>query len=277
MDPLTQAPASTGVTRFWRIHLWLPVIFFTLAAATIRAMDLDRFVANTWFFDTRTQVWMGEHTWWAESLIHGAGSALVRVVGLAALVVLIGGYRFERLRPWRRKAAYLVIAIALCATVVSILKFATNMDCPRDIAGFGGNHPYVHLFEDRPDALPRAACFPGSHASTGFSLMAFYFLLMDARPRLARVLLAAAVALGAVFSFGQQARGAHFLSHDLTSAALDWLLLLSLWWLLLRSPAVGESRLTPAGGTIERIDAHAVRSSINDRRTATDPADGRGR
>jgi membrane-associated PAP2 superfamily phosphatase len=277
MNSLTQEPGSTGTERFWRMHALLPAIFFALAAATIYLTDLDRLVANTWFFDAGTRVWMGENTWWAEGLIHGAGSALVRVVGLAGLVVLIGGYRFERLRPWRRKAAYLVIAIALCATVVSVLKFATNMDCPRDIVGFGGANPYVQLFEDRPDALPRAACFPGSHASTGFSLMAFYFLLMDTRPRLARVLLAAAVALGAVFSCGQQARGAHFLSHDLTSAALDWLLLLSLWWLLLRSPAVGESRLTPAGGTIERIDAHAVRSSINDRRTATDPAHARGR
>ena len=122
-----------------------------------------------------------------------------------------------------------MISIALCATVVSGLKFATNMDCPRDLAGFGGDRPYMRLFQDRPDALPRAACFPGSHASTGFSLMAFYFLLLDTRPRLARRLLAAALALGAVFSFGQQARGAHFLSHDLTSAALDWFLLLGLW------------------------------------------------
>ena len=87
-------------------------------------------------------------------------------------------------------------------------------------------------------------CFPGSHASTGFALMAFYFVLFDTRPRLARVLLAAAVALGTIFSVGQQARGSHFLSHDLTSAALAWFELLGLWWLLLRSPAA-RSRLIP--------------------------------
>ena len=105
----------------------------------------------------------------------------------------------------------------------------------------------MHLFDDRPDALPRGPAFPGSHASTGFSLMAFYFLLFDTRPRLARALLAAAIALGAVFSLGQQARGAHFLSHDLTSAALAWFLLLGLWWLMLRSPAAAAARLIPAG------------------------------
>ena len=42
------------------------------------------------FFDAATQVWIG-NTWWAEELIHGAGSALVRAVALAGLVVLIGG------------------------------------------------------------------------------------------------------------------------------------------------------------------------------------------
>jgi membrane-associated PAP2 superfamily phosphatase len=45
-------------------------------------------------------------------------------------------------------------------------------------------------------------------------------------------MLAAAIAVGVAFSIGQEARGAHFLSHDLTSAAIAWFVGLGLyaWW-----------------------------------------------
>jgi membrane-associated PAP2 superfamily phosphatase len=54
------------------------------------------------------------------------------------------------------------------------------------------------------------------------------------RSRLAALAaLLAACLLWGVFSLGQQARGAHFLSHDLASAAIVWFLQLSLYagWL----------------------------------------------
>jgi membrane-associated PAP2 superfamily phosphatase len=57
----------------------------------------------------------------------------------------------------------------------------------------------------------------------GFSLLAFYFVWRRARPARARRLLAAALAVGAAFAYAQTARGAHFLSHDLVSLALAWL------------------------------------------------------
>ena len=42
-------------------------------------------------------------------------------------------------------------------------------------------------------------------------------------------MLAAAIAVGITFSIGQEARGAHFLSHDLTSAAIVWFVQLGLY------------------------------------------------
>ena len=123
-----------------------------------------------------------------------------------------------RLRRWRHQALF-VFAMVLVTATVGLLKVVTNVDCPWDLAGFGGDRPYVTLFGDRPDYLPRAQCFPGAHSSSGFALVCFYFVLRD-RSRAAGALGAGrAVLVGAVFSIGQQARGAHFLSHDLASAA----------------------------------------------------------
>jgi membrane-associated PAP2 superfamily phosphatase len=114
------------------------------------------------------------------------------------------------------------------------LKSVTNVDCPWDLERYGGSRPYVSLFGDRPDELPRARCFPGAHSSSGFALMCFYFLFRDSRRRAAQVALAGGLLAGAVFAFGQQARGAHFLSHDLTSAVLVWYVLLALYTRLLK-------------------------------------------
>ena len=57
----------------------------------------------------------------------------------------------------------------------------------------------------------------------------FYFVFRDRSRRLARWMLAAAIAVGIAFSIGQEARGAHFLSHDLTSAAIVWFVQLGLY------------------------------------------------
>ena len=229
MGQVQATPVPIGTRRFWLRHFWLPAAVFLLAATVVHGLDLDRRISRAWFFDADAQAWIGAGQWWAINLIHRGGNALAWTIGLTVIGTLVAGGWMERLRPYRRKAAYLVVAMALCATVVGALKLATNVDCPRDLEGFGGTYPYVQLFEDRPDGLPRGRCFPGSHASTGFALMAFYFVLLDTRPRLARVLLTSAVALGTIYSIGQQARGSHFLSHDLTSAVLAWFELLGLW------------------------------------------------
>jgi membrane-associated PAP2 superfamily phosphatase len=63
---------------------------------------------------------------------------------------------------------------------------------------------------------------PGGHSSSGFALVAVYFLMLGRSHKLARLALGGALLLGGVFAFGREARGAHFLSHDLWSAALVW-------------------------------------------------------
>ena len=125
-------------------------------------------------------------------------------------------------RAYRRPALFTFVAIALATLAVNVLKALSNVDCPWDLAEFGGALPYVPFFADRPNELPFAACFPGSHSSSGFALVAFYFALRERWPRAARVALLSALAVGAVFAFAQEARGAHFLSHDLWSGFIVW-------------------------------------------------------
>jgi len=228
---LDRAPPAYGTPEFWRLHLWWPLLAFTLVFGVLEVFSLDRVIAREWYFNVSTAQWLGTGNgeWWARGLLHTDGRWVVRGVAAAALVLWGLSFAVARLRPWRRAAGFVLLAMLLATLIVGGLKTVTNVDCPWDLAGFGGHSPYVALFADRPDVLSRAQCFPGAHASSGFALMCFYFVFRDRSRRVARWMLAAGLAVGIAFSIGQEARGAHFLSHDLTSAAIVWFVQLGLY------------------------------------------------
>jgi membrane-associated PAP2 superfamily phosphatase len=220
-DPLKVTPSGPA---------WLLLLPAILVLCLVEWLDLDRAVAHRFFFRAATAHWLGSGAgaWWARDLIHQGGRDLVRTVAAGALLSWALSYASSKLAPWRREALFVFLGIVLVTGLVGILKVLTDVDCPWDLAEFGGSRPYVALLGDRPDYLPRAACFPGAHSSSGFALLSVYFALRARRPRLARWLGASALLLGVTFALGQEARGAHFLSHDVVSATLAWWLLLAL-------------------------------------------------
>jgi membrane-associated PAP2 superfamily phosphatase len=246
------------ILRDWRALVLWPSVLMVLAFAVLVAGGFDRPVAQALFYGAdRGWLGTGAGDWWAHDLIHSAGRWVVRGVALLALLSWALSFKVARLAPWRREALYVFAGIAAATALVGILKALTNVDCPWDISGFGGDRPYVTLFGDRPDYLPRAQCFPGAHSSSGFALVSLYFALRGRCLRAARWALALGVGVGVVFSIGQQARGAHFLSHDLASAALVWWVLLALYaWMLPQRQLQEESR--------QRIGGHSAREAAED-------------
>ncbi|MEO8063481.1 MAG: phosphatase PAP2 family protein [Pseudomonadota bacterium] len=225
--------------RDWRaLVLWPSVVLLVMFAVLVLG-GFDRPIANGLFYSAE-HGWLGAGSgdWWAHGLIHSAGRWVARAAGFAALAAWLLSFKVARLAPWRRETLYVFVAIVISTALVGTLKAVSNVDCPWDLAGFGGERPYVALFADRPDFLPRAKCFPGAHSSSGFALMSLYFALRGRRRRIARWALALGLGVGLAFSIGQEARGAHFLSHDLISAALVWWVLLALYaWMLGKTPA----------------------------------------
>ena len=215
--------------RIWFTHALLPSLALIAALALAGWGELDLQLARQWFFDSTTQRWLGADTWWADTLIHTRGRDAIRAIAALALLTLLLGQKLPRWRRWRRPAGYLLASLLASTLFVGALKQVTNVDCPWDLQGFGGTRPIIHLFQDRPDDLPHAACFPGAHSSSGFALLCLYFLLRHRGRAAASAGLAIGVLVGGLFAFGQEARGAHFLSHDLSSALLVWLICLSLY------------------------------------------------
>lgn len=240
----TLAPAIGP--RFWWTHAFLPLAAFVACVSVIALAGLDERIAAALFHDARTGAWIGRGAWWADELVHDGGRNVVRMLGLAGLALLAASRFRDDLRHWQRPAAYFVLCLVLVTGLAGGLKAVTNVDCPWDLERFGGDRPYVALLADRPDALPRAACFPGAHSSSGFALLSFYFLLRHRGRVPAALGLAAGLVTGAVFSFAQQARGAHFLSHDLWSLAIAWFTCLGLY---VRAFGADLACVRPACGT----------------------------
>lgn len=234
--------------EFLRTHLWIPLAVFVVLFGIIEGMGLDLRLARSWFYDVASGHWLGTGSgeWWARSILHQGGRWLPRIVVFLAVGTWAASFFLKSLRHTRQSAGFVALAMISSMAVVGGLKAITHVDCPWDLQGFGGDNPYIGLLAARPAWLPHAACFPGSHSSSGFSLVCFYFLWRGRSRRLAAWGLAAGIVVGLAFAFAQEARGAHFLSHDLASAAIVWFVQLGLYRLLLpgRYPAASERKCT---------------------------------
>ena len=137
-------------------------------------------------------------------------------------------------RRVRVRALYLLACLAVVSVVCTQLRAATGMATPLELKAFGGTYDHLLIFQAKPAGYPSHA-FPAGHASGGFALMGLYWILKSRRWRG----LALGLGVGCWMGFYQVARGEHFLSHTLATAALAWLLCVGLAFLL-RKPLERE-------------------------------------
>lgn len=244
---------ARGVAAYWLMHAAAPLAVGALVLAWIDRRDLDLLWSDA-FYRPELGGWYLRRAWWAEDVLHRGGRLVVIAAGVAALVGWLVARRSARLALWRRPALYVVATIAACASLVGILKAASDRPCPWDVARYGGASPHWPLFASAPPTAGAGRCFPSAHAATGYSLVAVYFGLRDRRRRAARWALVGALAVGTAFGFAQVARGAHFTSHNVVSALLSWYVALALYeWLLsglrAETPSAGSSRRGDGSGS----------------------------
>ncbi len=167
--------------------------------------------------------WALKHHPLLEGALHRGGRLASQAAWLCLLLAAATCWRRPAARAWTRPAARLLLATLASTLLVAWLKSVTRMDCPWDLAGFGGTQPFVALFEARPAQWGHPACFPAAHAATGYAWVALYFFFAAVRPAWRHAGLGVGLAAGLAFGLAQQMRGAHFLSHDVASLLLCWL------------------------------------------------------
>lgn len=213
----------------------LPVLLL-LAAMALLQHGGDRWWADHLYAWQGGQ-WHYRDAWWTSQLLHQGGKWLSVAAGLGVAGAALLACSRPGLAHWRRPLAYLLLSVVLSTVLVSLAKSVSAVDCPWDLARYGGQHPWLSLPRAWLARGPASGCFPAGHASAGYAWIALYFLAAARAPRWRWPALLLALALGAAFGLAQQLRGAHFASHDLASLALCWLCARTLAsWLLPSSP-----------------------------------------
>jgi membrane-associated PAP2 superfamily phosphatase len=198
-------------------------LYLAVAALAIAALgawtDVDLNLANA-MYDRAHQAFPWRHTWFAEQFSHEimkkvlllAGSALI----FAALVDLLRPFA-SWTRLFRLQMRILATAAAAVPLVTSMLKRASASHCPWDLSQYGGDQPYVRLFDALPHGVLAGHCLPAGHAASALWLVAIGVFWLPGRPGRALAMSAAGLAAGVGLGWVQQMRGAHFLTHTLWS------------------------------------------------------------
>ena len=212
---------------FYLWHLWIPLAMFTGLSIVLIGLHGDLWLADR-VYAMEGNAWTLQSGYVTQDLLHAAGRQASKNLWFALLLLLGVSLFTPRMRRWRWPLVYLLTATLLSTAAIGLLKRWTNVDCPWDLLRYGGSKSYYSLFMHRPSALATAKCFPAGHASAGYAWIALYFVFQSMRPHWRWWGLGFALGLGLIFGIAQQLRGAHFLSHDLWSLMVCWLVALLL-------------------------------------------------
>lgn len=175
---------------------------------------LDHEISNFWF-DPVSRSFPLENNYWLELINHQMLKYIVIIIAVGLLVMGVVKRRVDYITT--------AILIGLGSAVVGILKSVSHHSCPWDLVEYGGKAIEYPLLRTANYFDGPGRCFPGGHASGGFSLMALFFLFYPKNRKLSFMMFGAAIILGQIMGFGQVVRGAHFLSHNLWSCWWVWL------------------------------------------------------
>lgn len=218
----------TEVSSFWFWHGVIPGLLFIGIAVVFEFSDLDLRIA-LFHYDFPRERWWCLTCWWSNELLHTGGRILTGTVWSVFFGLWLASFRYFSLISFRRPSCYVWLTMASAGGTVTLIKRLTNVDCPWSLSMFDGFGPYIRLFEARPPGSPLTDCFPSAHASAGFAFLSFYFMLRDRHRSWAYVGLILGLFLGFAYGFAQQARGAHFMSHDIWAVAICWFICLGLY------------------------------------------------
>lgn len=204
--------------------LWSILALFVLLLC-VEKTNLDLLVQDV-FYSSSTQQWILDTTHPVlHFLLYDGAKAAVIGWELLLLIALVFFRKKAIVKAYRQGITIVLIAIPLSVGVVSALKNSTNIACPYALTHYGGDIPYVRIFDHYPEGQrpqKQQRCFPAGHASAGFALLALYYLPNTRRRK--NQFLALALGAGTAMGTYKMLVGHHFISHTLITMVLCWLM-----------------------------------------------------
>lgn len=130
-------------------------------------------------------------------------------------------------RAWLAHSRAPLRVFLLCAVVfiggIAALKSLTTPACPWDLAMFGGDRAQVNYSDIfNLKMYGQGHCFPAGHSTSGYVWLSLAFLFCQSAGTFRRTAFFL-LPIGISLSAAQVIRGAHFLSHELTTLGVGLL------------------------------------------------------
>lgn len=237
--------------RFYLSHVGIPLLCAAAVFVLFDLSNLDVILSNL-LYNPDSHTFVLQHSYLFEKITHKWARIIPNWTGEIAIMGCLLSFIWPRLDPcrhprllsvlersnislvlalaarYRKDLLFVVIAFAVSTGCIHFFKSHTSVYCPVETTLFGGAMPKIEWFRNFilwHDA-GEGRCWPGGHASGGFSMLALYFIARRYRWRYAKTLLCAALALGLVYGTTRVFQGWHYMSHTFWSGIVVWLSML---------------------------------------------------
>lgn len=211
------------------IHQQLKILLLagTALLLVFELTNLDIWINNFFYNSELKEFSLKNHPFMTQVMHHGLKNAIY-VLGLTSILFAIWLLKNRKTLLLKKHVALASVGVILIPAIVASLKQITNKHCPWSLDIYGGQVPYTGLFETHLSHMGLGQCFPAGHAAGGFMWLSWAMALWFIYPRLAKIILIGAIALGLILGISRMMQGAHFLSHVLWTVWVAWALSLIL-------------------------------------------------
>lgn len=211
----------------WKL---LPLIFGILVTVVLVVGNYDLKIQEAIYRAGGNSWILGEHPFW--QILYHRGPLPAIVLGISAILGLSLSWSMQRFGKWRRVYIFVALLLFLGPAVIVNFGLKDNWGRPRpiDVDSMGGKQPFENVFVLNESRQGKS--FPCGHASTGYVLMAGFFIFYRHRRRLAYGWLIAGVVFGTLLGLARMFQGGHFLTDVIWVALICYYLALWLYYLL---------------------------------------------
>ncbi|NUT82676.1 phosphatase PAP2 family protein [Pseudomonas sp. NA13] len=239
---------TSARARFYGLNLGIPLLCATVVFLLFDMTRVDIAFSNL-FYDPLHQVFPLEHVRLFEKITHKWARIIPNWTGEAAIIGALLSFVWPIFKPekrpgllrllektrlaaplrfahkHRRDFLYVVVAFSLSTGVIHYLKSHTSVYCPVETTQYAGKIEHKEWFQnfDLLKAAGDGRCWPGGHASGGFTMLALYFVARRYRWRHSKALMHGALVLGFVYGTTRVLQGWHYMSHTFWAGIFVWL------------------------------------------------------
>lgn len=197
---------------------FIPIIFLFFLTLVFHQVGIDEWIAGHFY---KSGGWPYRDNFIIEKILHKGGALFSASLLVMICLALIWVWNNPSLKAMKIFFSFAFTSSLLTIIAVALLKKITTFPCPWYSTSFNGLTQMPSFWMIFSLGLPKGNCFPGGHSSGGFAFLSFYYAYKFAFGKRSFKTLIPGILIGLIFGLAQQARGAHYMSHDFATASVS--------------------------------------------------------